>query len=767
MQNNDTEGSSEEALGDVEQNVTTALLRELMQYYGQGDKAIDEACRAALASVAPQEVNLARDCDGNSLLITCCQLGGEGVSDLVERLLNKGADPRVVNSAGASALHFASYHGDTITTELLLKYGGDPMEIECMHGCTPLHYAASVGNMEVCEALILAGANVFAEDHHSYTASRYAEDAGHILLRDMLNKEVFLAKQKTQECGIWQRHIDEATGAAYHYNNMSGECFWDEEVMRLAKETTEKTEISEAIQNWINQEKCRVSLTTLLAQVDPRRITEIDEIMEMAGSTEELDGIIQSLKKEYKFDENKNTTCDQPQIGIARNEDNIIERPIAMGNKEQAEHEMNNKPDKELQAYKTQIIEAEAKEREQQQEIDMMNKSLEDIRSKARNAAAEIEAIQQQLSKIRAGSGEGDERSELEAELGILKTSIDAENGTLEELKNALEIKKSKDVGRKSKILATHKLDAEARQNRLRKIESDSAEEIIRFEIEHSERMRSANLQCEKDLEETNKEFNNRISMMKKEKLLFETEAEEKLQTIVSARDKLATSDDKLVAEKAKAYLLEIREKIQDAYDTARTFRSSLATLTKESDCSAALHNQMVDMKGSSRLMVKLKPLSNSAAAFVKDGSATVARVDIKPLVSFNVDAVATEQADLYTHIQPLAVSVADGRTVALVVFGTRGSGKTYSLFGDGKTDSMFCKPGVSNEEPICKTPDSPGSPRKIKKSKDDADLLPVAGVIPRFLQTLFSTIEEREVRECIDSAIYHRIDDTHPILPF
>ncbi len=738
-----------------------------MQYYGQGDEAIDEACRAALASVAPQEVNLARDCDGNSLLITCCQLGGEGVSDLVERLLNKGADPRVVNSAGASALHFASYHGDTITTELLLKYGGDPMEIECMHGCTPLHYAASVGNMEVCEALILAGADIFAEDHHLYTASRYAEDAGHILLRDILNKEGSLAKQRKQECGIWRRHIDEATGAAYHYNNMTGEYFWDEEVMRLAKETTEEMEIPEAIQSWIDQEKCRVSLTTLLTQVDPRRITEIDEMMEMAVSTEELDGIIQSLKEEYKFHENKNTTCDQPHIGIARNEDDITERPVTMENNEQVENEMNNKPDKELQAYETQFIEAEAKERDQRQEIDMVNKNLEDIRSKARNTAAKVEVIQEQLSKIRAGSGEGGERSELEAELGILKTSIDAENGTLDELKNALEIKQSEDVGRKSKVLATNKLDAEARQNRLRKIESDSADEIIRIGVEHSVRMRSANLQCEKDLEETNTEFSNRISMMKKEKLAFEIEAEEKLQSTVSARDRLATSDDKLVAEKAKAYLLEMREKIQDAHDTAITFRASLATLTRESDCSAALHNQLVDMKGSSRLMVKLKPLSNSVAAFVKDGSATVARVDKKPLISFNVDAVATEQSDLYTHIQPLAVSVADGRMVALVVFGMRGSGKTYSLFGDGKTDSMFRKPGVSEEEPIYKMPDSPGSPRKIKKSKDHADLLSIAGVIPRFLQTLFSTIEEREVRECIDSAIYHRIDDIHPILPF
>ncbi len=759
--------SSEEALGDIEQNATTALLRELMQYYGQGDEAIDAACRAALASVAPQEVNSARDCDGNSLLITCCQLGGEGVSDLVKRLLNKGADPRVVNSAGASALHFASYHGDSITTGLLLKYGGDPTQIECMHGCTPLHYAASVGNMEVCEALVLAGADIFAEDHHSYTASRYAEEAGHTLLRDMLNKEGFLARQRKQECGIWRRHIDEATGAGYHYNSLTGECFWNEDVMKLAKEMTgEEVEIPEAVQSWINQEKHRVTLTTLLAQVDPRRIIEIDEIMEMAGSAGMLDGIIQSLKEEYKFDKSKNTACDQPQMGTVRDEeDNTIERSVTMGNKEEADKEINNKPNEELQAYETQTLEAEAKEQELQQEIDILNKNLEDMRSKARNGTAEVEVIQQQLSEIRAGGGK---RSELEADLGILKTSVDAENGRLEELRKALEIKKS-GVGKKSKLFEARKLDDEERQNRLQKIEVDLAEEMKCIEAEHSERMRCANLQCEKDLEETKKEFDNRICMLRKEKSEFETEAEEKLQALVSARDEhdASVDNDKLVAKKANAYLLEMREKIQDAHNTARAFRTLLATLTRESQCSAALHNQLVDMKGSSRLIVKLKP-SKSAAAFVKDGSAGIARVDKKPHKTFDFDAVATEQSELYTHIQPLAVSVANGRAVALVVFGTRESGKTYSLFGGGETDSVFRKPPGVPEEPSCKTPpDSPGLPRKIRKSKDDEDILPIAGVIPRFLQTLFSTIEEREVRECIGPTNFHGIEDICPILPF
>ncbi len=773
LQNNDTEGSSEDALDDVDQNATAALLRELMQYYGQGDEAIDEACRAALASVSSQEVNSARDCDGNSLLITCCQLGGEGVSDLIERLLNKGADPRVVNSAGASALHFASYHGDTITTELLLKYGGDPMEVEYIHGCTPLHYAASVGNMEVCEALILVGADIFAEDHHAYTASRYADDAGHTKLQDLLNKEGFLANEKKQERGIWRRHVDEATGAAYRYNSTTGECFWDEEVTTLAKERkTEEKQIPEAIQSWINQEKYRVSLTNLLARVDPRRIIEIDEIVEMAGNVSNLTGIIQSLKEEYKFDENKDTTHgdDEPHIDIARGEDDTIEGYMSMGNtKEQAGNEMNNKPDEELQAFEFQITEAEAKERDQRQEIEVLNKNLEAIRSKTKNAAIEVEGLQEHLNKIRAGSGEGGgERPQLESELDILKTSIQTETGTLEELKNALEIKQSEDAGRKSEMYATHKLDAEARQNRSRKMESDSAEEMARIEIEHSERMRSANLQYEIDLEEMNKEFYNRISVLKREKLEFEKESEKEILSITSAQDKLAASDDKQVAEKSKAYLLEMKEKIQHAHEAVRAYRAALATLIREADYSAALHNQLVDMKGSSRLMVKLKPSSNSAAAFVKDGSATVARVDKKPLVSFKVDAVTSEQSDLYTHIQPLAVSVTDGRTVALVVFSTRGSGKTYSLFGDGKTDSMFRKPGVSEQESICKTPDSPGSPRKTRRTKDDeSDLIPVAGVIPRFLQTLFSTIEEREVRECIGSATYHRINNIHPILPF
>lgn len=120
----------------------THLLLQFIPYYGQGDPSNDSTVRAALSSLAIDEID-SRDDYGNTLLLLACQYRCE---DLVRIMLNKGADPNAINSSGACCLHFACYRESASFTiaKNLLQNGANPEIHETSYGCTPLHYCAGI-----------------------------------------------------------------------------------------------------------------------------------------------------------------------------------------------------------------------------------------------------------------------------------------------------------------------------------------------------------------------------------------------------------------------------------------------------------------------------------------------------------------------------------------------------------------------------------------------------------------------------------------------
>ena len=52
-----------------------------------------------------------------------------GNAEIVEDLLNAGADPKKMDSQGVMATHVACYLGDVASLKLLLKAGADPDQI--------------------------------------------------------------------------------------------------------------------------------------------------------------------------------------------------------------------------------------------------------------------------------------------------------------------------------------------------------------------------------------------------------------------------------------------------------------------------------------------------------------------------------------------------------------------------------------------------------------------------------------------------------------
>jgi hypothetical protein len=229
----------------------TDILFQFIPYYGQGDQTNDGTVRATLSCLSVEDIDC-RDAYGNTLLLLACTYHCE---DLVRIMLNKGADPNAVNTSGATSLHFACY-GDTASMVIakgLLQNGANPEVAESTYGCTPLHYAASSGNMDLCKLLLSHGAVVNTVCHYNWTCVDYARQAG------MADAAVYLQQKLDQhhmqyqyrggfgqqqmmplrgmyggaQDGIqnWSAHTDISSGTPYVYyvNDITGESLWEQD----------------------------------------------------------------------------------------------------------------------------------------------------------------------------------------------------------------------------------------------------------------------------------------------------------------------------------------------------------------------------------------------------------------------------------------------------------------------------------------------------------------------------------------------------------
>jgi len=80
----------------------------------------------------------------------------------VRRLVQSGADVKASQADGATALHWAAYHGDVALAEVLLKAGAD-IAAPNRNGSTPMWLAASQGDGKMVVALLNNGANANEE----------------------------------------------------------------------------------------------------------------------------------------------------------------------------------------------------------------------------------------------------------------------------------------------------------------------------------------------------------------------------------------------------------------------------------------------------------------------------------------------------------------------------------------------------------------------------------------------------------------------------
>lgn len=236
-----------ENIENIDDLSPTQTIIQLIPYYGQGDPANDSVVRAALSGLSIEDID-SKDDYGNTLLLQACQYRCE---DLVRIMLNKGADANAVNSAGACCLHFSCYK-ETVSlgiAKVLMQNGANPEIKEYTYGCTPLHYGAGSGDLELCKLLLSHGAQVGSLDYYSYSCVDYAVQTGNQALTQYLQGR--LDKYNTQSSvrnnfgysssaldmknlirqsnleQEWQEYFDQASGMKYYTHYQSGECLWE------------------------------------------------------------------------------------------------------------------------------------------------------------------------------------------------------------------------------------------------------------------------------------------------------------------------------------------------------------------------------------------------------------------------------------------------------------------------------------------------------------------------------------------------------------
>lgn len=98
---------------------------------------------------------------------------------MVRQLIRQGASIDVMNTAGESALHLAVKSGNLWMVNYLVEEILAPVNVRDSFGRTPLHWAAHKGNAFMVESLIMAGADIEAEDEKGIRVITYAEREGH------------------------------------------------------------------------------------------------------------------------------------------------------------------------------------------------------------------------------------------------------------------------------------------------------------------------------------------------------------------------------------------------------------------------------------------------------------------------------------------------------------------------------------------------------------------------------------------------------------
>jgi ankyrin repeat protein len=129
---------------------------------------------------------------GSNALENAVKLGD---AILMQKLIENGYDPLVIDAGGNTLLHIAVEKGHSECARLLTGYDID-VNAENKGKFTTLHLAADLGNLECLELLVQNGANINAKNIHSKTPLHFSVEKTHLTCLQFLIEKNASLKEK-------------------------------------------------------------------------------------------------------------------------------------------------------------------------------------------------------------------------------------------------------------------------------------------------------------------------------------------------------------------------------------------------------------------------------------------------------------------------------------------------------------------------------------------------------------------------------------------
>lgn len=150
------------------------------------------------------------------------------------------------------AYHFGNRKTlSTLQAQLLLKNGAKAQVTENQYGCTPLHWAASAGDLMLCRMLCDAGADPTTVDSRGYDPVAYAQQGKSLRCSEYLlqMRNIVLGRKATTTFGAnlepeWERNIDVTSGQAYYYDRTHGVSLWEDEYFEMLRKNDTRTNLN-------------------------------------------------------------------------------------------------------------------------------------------------------------------------------------------------------------------------------------------------------------------------------------------------------------------------------------------------------------------------------------------------------------------------------------------------------------------------------------------------------------------------------------------
>lgn len=114
----------------------------------------------------------------------CCA-ADRGSYEMIQCLLQAGANPTTKDISGRTALHYAARHSNTTILKRLLEPEVD-IDVQNSQGRTPLFTAIVNGNIDAVRLLLQSGASVYVKDIFGCTVLCLAVNSGSLELVEIL-----------------------------------------------------------------------------------------------------------------------------------------------------------------------------------------------------------------------------------------------------------------------------------------------------------------------------------------------------------------------------------------------------------------------------------------------------------------------------------------------------------------------------------------------------------------------------------------------------